>query len=1460
MEKTKGKFIAVGVSCLLLLSSITIPVIACPPDPPVPQPGWPCKNPADTNEPIFLKNGEYHFSARDVLIWGRGLPVEITRTYGSRREYNSHFGYGWDMNYNLKVQRLDDPDTIVFLNGKGCGYEYTRDVSDPNKFVRSTYPHQFFKYDDVNDTFTLVKRDSIEYAFDANDALSSITDENGNSITFGYDPNGLLTTITDDLDREISLSYNNDGFLETITDFADRTWEYTIAPNTDELVGVTGPTDLSTTYLYDANHNLEYIYDPCNQEVVRNYYNVDDKVWKQDIGEDSYEFDHNPTTNTTTITDREGFVTKMVYGDSGQLVSHTVYTADPNSDPNSFTTTYVYDANLKRTGIVFPAGNCVNYTYDSSGNITGIYRKVSPSDPNSINDPNVIATIYTYDPNFVHKVKTITDAKGNVTTYDYNDLTGDLEKITYPTVTTPDGNESPVISYTYNDYGQIETITAPDEIVTEYQYYEDSNDPNNYGRLWKVIVDANEADPNRLEIITEYEYDVLGRVMEVNDPNGDITQSVYNDLDQLTRTIAPSPFEYVTKFSYDINGNQSKIEREVTGEPNQITSFTYNARNKLEEITDPLGYVTEYGYNKNEDPNLITDAEDHNTVAEYNERRLPWKVTDANGGVTEFSYDDNGNLTEIKDANSDTTTCVYDDFDRLETITYPDDTNEVFDYDKNSSITSKKNRKGETIYYEYDALNRLIVKNRPGDPNITYLYDIAGRVVDINDGGDITTYSYDRIGRVEDVNDTESRVVSYEHDKRGQRTKLVYPDNSYITYKYDALSRLTKIVDDSNTVLAQYTYDELSRRTLVTLGNDANTVYEYDLGNRLKKLTNNLDDTNSIVFDYNDYDKVGNRLSMKVDDANAHIYTYDNLYQLINVDYNDGSITGYYYDSLGNRAGVVDGDGVIGYWKMDDNADNTTVVDSSGNGNDGTAQQNTSALHTTGKIDGALSFNGGTDCIMVGDKDCLELQEFTLSFWAKHLNPEGSFAGGIAKGYIFGSAIEFSYKMDFHLGFLRAGITNTSDTYFGTYTSLNDSNWHLWTMTVGDGTLSLYKDGVFCDDTGYTGTIDYTKTHNNFVIGARDNISYLFEGDIDNVMIFDTALSQDEVKALYTEYTRNSLNQYTSVGGTDYSYDDNGNLTDDGTYDYYYDCENRLMDVNDANGQRVATYSYDYNGRRIYKTINGTITNYCYDGDQVIAEYDANDTLLRKFVYGPGIDEPIMMIDVTDSNAVYYYHFDGLGSVAALSDANGVLVESYSYDVFGEPNTTSSVGNPYMFTGRRYDTETGLYYYRARHYGPHIGRFLQPDPVGYEAGFNLYTYVKNNPINKADPSGLDEVADCMNNCEKMAFKMYKTGCPKNCCTSAMKLSLCKIASGNMYGACEVCCTQGEWGYPMTKPPIKHLKPAQCVKLFKTMRDVIYKGCGVPDKSLILATILMSLMCLLGLTRLSNKIRRRNADV
>jgi RHS repeat-associated protein len=221
-----------------------------------------------------------------------------------------------------------------------------------------------------------------------------------------------------------------------------------------------------------------------------------------------------------------------------------------------------------------------------------------------------------------------------------------------------------------------------------------------------------------------------------------------------------------------------------------------------------------------------------------------------------------------------------------------------------------------------------------------------------------------------------------------------------------------------------------------------------------------------------------------------------------------------------------------------------------------------------------------------------------------------------------------------------------------------------------------------------------------------------------------------------SQYGRMTIRPYPPEGGTPnkdsggvtrthvYTYDDSGNMVHDENHAYGYDPENRLVLVRKSGPYGTLDYE--------------TITKYVYDGDHCIAEYNAYNQLKRKYIYGPCTDEPICLIDTMTSPAVTsYYHFDGLRSVVALTNSSGNTVEVYEYDVYGRVGATdANHPNRFMFTGREYDKETGLYYYRARYYNPQIGRFLQTDPVGYGAGMNLYAYCGNNSTNCIDPSGL----------------------------------------------------------------------------------------------------------------------------
>ncbi len=210
-------------------------------------------------------------------------------------------------------------------------------------------------------------------------------------------------------------------------------------------------------------------------------------------------------------------------------------------------------------------------------------------------------------------------------------------------------------------------------------------------------------------------------------------------------------------------------------------------------------------------------------------------------------------------------------------------------------------------------------------------------------------------------------------------------------------------------------------------------------------------------------------------------------------------------------------------------------------------------------------------------------------------------------------------------------------------------------------------------------------------------------------------------------------------------FDNNGNtqtkVVGSSTTTYAWDFENRLTSVMLPGTGGTVSFRYDPFGRRVQKSFTTganppttTTTNYLYDGDNGIEEVDANGSVLARYSQGLNIDDPLAMLR---GGATNYYHADGLGSVTSLSNSTGALAQSYTYDSFGKQTAASgSLTNPFRYTGRESDVETGLYYYRARYYDPNVGRFLTEDPIRFTGGFDFYSYVGNSPIDIADPVGL----------------------------------------------------------------------------------------------------------------------------
>jgi RHS repeat-associated protein len=148
---------------------------------------------------------------------------------------------------------------------------------------------------------------------------------------------------------------------------------------------------------------------------------------------------------------------------------------------------------------------------------------------------------------------------------------------------------------------------------------------------------------------------------------------------------------------------------------------------------------------------------------------------------------------------------------------------------------------------------------------------------------------------------------------------------------------------------------------------------------------------------------------------------------------------------------------------------------------------------------------------------------------------------------------------------------------------------------------------------------------------------------------------------------------------------------------------------------------------------SGTIL---YDGQDILRETrsDGTTTTTYTYIHGPGIDEPLARID--QAGSVTYYHADGLGSIVKMTDSAGTVVQTRQYDAWGNLEVGADQSG-YAFTGREWDPEIGLYYYRARYYDPKIGRFISEDPIGFAGGVNFYGYVFGDPIGLVDPTGLE---------------------------------------------------------------------------------------------------------------------------
>jgi RHS repeat-associated protein len=723
----------------------------------------------------------------------------------------------------------------------------------------------------------------------------------------------------------------------------------------------------------------------------------------------------------------------------------------------------------------------------------------------------------------------------------------------------------------------------------------------------------------------------------------------------------------------------------------------YDANGHALVSVDALGNTTTNSYDSWN--NLLSQTQPVNSTTTattsytYNSFGEVLTTTDALGNVTTNTYDSNGNLTSVTTPapNSNTTASVtkfaYNSLGELTQITDP-----------LNNITTLTYTPAGLIYTIKDAQNNVT----------TYGYDTHGNRTSVTDAlNHQTTFAYDTGDRLKTITYPDTTTTTFGYDYRGRRTSVTDQNGKTTTYAYDDADRLTSVTDAANNVTT-YGYDTESNLTSITDANSHKTMFTYDAFGRVTQANFPSTLTENYYYDAN------NNLTSKTDRKSQTIqYVYDALNRLTRKTYPDSTEADYVYDLVGKITSVNDPTGTytFAYDNMGRLTGTTTSYSFLTGRNFTTSYSYDRASNRTGFTDP----ESGSTAYVYDTLNRLQT-----------LTPPSAFTTG---------SFGFSYDaLSRRTQMTRPNNVAANYTY-DNLSRLQSVLHQLSGSTIDGASYGLDSDGNRTSKTDY-----YAGVTSNYTYDLIYELTGVTQGT-NTTESYTYDLVGNRLSSLgVSPYSVNVSNELTSTPNATYTYDNNGNTltkaVGTNSTTFAWDFENRLSSVTLPGSGGTVTFKYDPFGRRIYKSSSSGTSVYAYDGDDLVEETNTTGGVVARYSQGLNIDEPLAMLR---SSATSYYQADGLGSVTSLSNGAGALAQNYTYDSFGNIiATTGSLVNSFRYTGREWDTETSLYYYRARYYDPQTGRFVGEDPIRFYAGDgNFYAYAFNDSTNLIDPSGLD---------------------------------------------------------------------------------------------------------------------------
>jgi RHS repeat-associated protein len=991
------------------------------------------------------------------------------------------------------------------------------------------------------------------------------------------------------------------------------------------------------------------------------------------------------------------------------------------------------------------SGGEETFTYNTRGLKETYIPPVTPSDETPWANP----TRYFYYTSGLHtdRPQYVQDPRGNTTEYQYNSR-GLVTKVIHPggTFIESEYNADGTLRWTEDELRHRTTYTYDEyKRVTEVKNHLDESVTKSYGPtggnpLWHTTSSVYRA-ASHLQKVTEYDYDSNFRVkwMTVAPGTNDAATTnyiTYDAVGNLTRV--EDPRHKFTTYGYDERNQQTSILNEDLDETTRVV-FDDAGNKKREERPDEAFRTWDY-----DSMNRLWHAYDWRTTEEPTANQ-----------TTTYQNDHSGNVLFITDTKNAVYSFLYDELNRKKSATYPGDATvpvrtETWRYDVAGNLILHKNPADQYRHFVYDERNRQrrsywnmlatfhtdTVPNWSVGPEITTTPDAASRIIEVktNDGETIVGFGYDAANRQvweDQTVDGRTRRVTTLRDQDGRRTSLEIGDPP---------------IEGGNLTVSP----EMSG------GGSYSISYQYTERNQLLHIIGNAGENWSFTYVY---DKGGNMTSRQADYNNQRTWTkcpdgYDALNRPRSWEQsgpNGVYASSHYQYDRANREEAT--------WRAEDNhrgerfeyeitnqlkkvSYGINITPTPGPPSPTppnatpTPPNGTPTPPPPGQVAGVVMVEDG------GYPDILNVTMTTATE---------------------GATIFYQIRPDHHVNPTHNNNgqpTNGTATYNGTPAQVAAGQLrYIRAVAWKAGSIDSVMNDHTADNTNVGGEVPSAPAR---VVTYTHTLDKLSRGSMND-------------SGVVTNYAPNALNQYTSTAGSSFSYDNNFNMTHSAGFNGVYNAANRLvLASNGGSGEAqttLASFVYDGLGRCVKRTLGDVATVFIYDGWKPVAEWDAWAEYFQAWnAYGPGQDEILLRQDA--KMGYLRFQLDRHGNVAFLLDNDAALIEKYTYDVFGLPKITDATGtvvrsfshyeHNFLFQGREYIRQLGIYDFRNRFYSPTLGRFIQTDPIGlqtegaklsaqqralYVGGgapetfgsseLNLYRYGNGDPVNGSDPFGLD---------------------------------------------------------------------------------------------------------------------------